>query len=386
VGGVGTFGWVVLGVSLVAVAAILSNRISDRIRIPAPALFLVGAAVASDVFPALASMRVQTVQNVVTVALIMILFDGGMGIGWRHLRPNAGAVLWVGVAGTVVTAAGIAVFAHAVLGFAWQIALLLGTALSPTDPAVVFSVLGRREIVGRSGVLLEGEAGANDPVGIALMLGLIELATHAHASFWVVVRTFAEQMSIGLALGLAGGYVGRRFRRVGRLRMIALLVLVYLVADLAHGSGFLAVFVMGLAVGDIDTESEVFLDRVASAAEIVAFVALGLTIHISAIGGDRWLEGLALAAFVALLARPFVAGLLLAPVRLRHGERLFVIWGGLKGAVPILLATFALSHHVHDAKRIYETVFVVVLASVVVQGGTIPAAARRLTRPAERAG
>src|SRR6185295_2648694 len=95
--GVTSFGWVVLGVSLVAVAAIVSNRISDRIRIPAPALFLVGAAVASDVFPALGSMRVEAVQNVVTAALIMILFDGGMGIGWRRLRPNIGAVLWIGV-------------------------------------------------------------------------------------------------------------------------------------------------------------------------------------------------------------------------------------------------------------------------------------------------
>jgi cell volume regulation protein A len=185
-------------------------------------------------------------------------------------------------------------------------------------------------------------------------------------------------MSIGLVVGLAGGYLGRRFERVGRLRMIALLTLVYLVAYFTHGSGFLAVFVMGLAVGDIDTESEQFLDRVASGAETVAFVALGLTVNISNIGAHRWLEGLVLAAFVALLARPLIAGALLAPVHLRHGERLFVIWGGLKGAVPILLATFALTHHVHDATRIYETVFVVVLASVVVQGGTIPAATRRL--------
>jgi cell volume regulation protein A len=120
-------------------------------------------------------------------------------------------------------------------------------------------------------------------------------------------------------------------------------------------------------------------ERLASTAEVVAFIALGLTINLSGIGAGRWGEGLALAAFVALVARPAAVSVLLAPVRLRHGERLFVIWGGLKGAVPILLAAFAITHHVDDAARIYETVFVVVLASVVVQGATIPAAARRLT-------
>jgi cell volume regulation protein A len=121
----------------------------------------------------------------------------------------------------------------------------------------------------------------------------------------------------------------------------------------------------------------VFQEGLATLGEIVVFVALGLTIDVSALSASRWLEGIAFAAFVALLARPAAVGALLAPVRLDRGERLFVMWGGLKGAVPILLAAFALGRHVHDAQRIYETVFVVVLASVVVQGGTISLAARQ---------
>jgi cell volume regulation protein A len=125
-------------------------------------------------------------------------------------------------------------------------------------------------------------------------------------------------------------------------------------------------------------EIDVFQEGLAALAEVVVFVALGLTIHLGGLSFARWGEGLALAAFVALVARPAAAGALLAPVRLRTGERLFVMWGGLKGAVPILLAAFALGRHVHDATRIYQTVFVVVLASVVVQGGTIAVAARRL--------
>jgi cell volume regulation protein A len=358
------------------------------VRIPPSALVLVAAAFASDLFPRLAP-PISTVETVVTVALVVILYDGGASIGWRRFRVAAVPIVSLGILGTFATAGLAALFAHAVLGYGWVTAGLLGAAIAPTDPAVVFSVLrAGHAIHGRTRTILEGESGANDPVGIALMLGLIAFATHPDASFWIVVRVLCEQVAIGLAVGLAGGFLERRLARAHWLRTALLVAVVYLAADLAHGSGFLAVFVMGVVVGDLEAPSQSLQDRLASAAEIVAFVALGLTVHISGIDAARWGEGLALAALVVLVARPAVAGLLLAPVRLRHGERLFVIWGGLKGAVPILLAAFAVTHHVPEAARIYDIVFVVVLASVVVQGGTIPAAARRLTprRPAARAG
>jgi cell volume regulation protein A len=135
-------------------------------------------------------------------------------------------------------------------------------------------------------------------------------------------------------------------------------------------------------VGDVTApfkdQIDAFQDALSTIAEIVVFVALGLTISLSGLDAVRWAQGLAVTAFVALVARPLVVGALLAPVRLRPGERVFVAWGGLKGAVPILLAAFALAAHVRDAPRLYELVFVIVLASVVVQGGTIPAAARLL--------
>jgi cell volume regulation protein A len=349
------------------------------VSVPPAAVLLVLAAVASDVAPRIAP-SIKTAEVIVTVALAVILYDGGASIGWRRFKPAAVPVVTLGVLGTFATAAAATGFAHWAFGLPWLTAGLLGAAVAPTDPAVVFSVLGGQHIPGRTRTILEGESGANDPVGIALMLGLIALATHPGGSFWIVVRTFAEQMSIGLVVGLAGGFVGHRFGRAGIVRMSALIAAVFLLADQTHGSGFLAVFVMGLAVGDIETDSPELLDRVSSVAETIAFITLGLTIQLSDIGGGRWLEGLALGAFGALLARPAIVGTLLAPVHLHHGERVFVIWGGLKGAVPILLATFALRNHVDDATRIYETVFVVVLASVVVQGGTVPAAARGLIR------
>src|SRR5689334_20020673 len=141
-GDIESFGGVVLLVAAVGLAAVLSSRASERFRVPAPVIFLLCAAAASDVWPALGRISIGTVEQVVTVALVVILFDGGMHIGWRRLRSVAAATLWVGVVGTVVTAALVALLAHGLLGLGWRTALLLGTAVAPTDPAVVFSVLG----------------------------------------------------------------------------------------------------------------------------------------------------------------------------------------------------------------------------------------------------
>jgi cell volume regulation protein A len=356
-----------------------------RPPVPLAALLLVAAALVSDVFPRL-ELSIHAVERIATAALVVILFDGGASIGLRRFRAAVVPIAWLGLPGTFATAGIMTLFLHFVLGLHWLTAGLLGSAIAPTDPAVMFSVLGNREIEGRTDTVLEGESGANDPVGIALMLGLIELATHADASFWVVVRVFAEQMAIGLAIGVAGGLLeSRLLPRVARFSFVmtlALAAIVFLAADWANGSGFLAVFVAGLIRGDVEAPQQAQLERLrerlASVAEVVVFVALGLTVHLSGIGLGRWGQGLLVALFLVIVARPLVCGVLLAPVRLRAAEKLFVAWGGLKGAVPILLAAYTLTSHVHHAQRIYETVFVVVLASVVVQGGSIPFAARRL--------
>jgi cell volume regulation protein A len=389
------FGLDVLLVAGALSAALLTSKLSARLSVPSAAFFLVAAAFASDAFPSL-RVGIGTVERVATLALIVILFHGGSSIGSRRFRVAAIPIVSLGVLGTFATAGLVALFAHWALDLGWITSGLIAAAIAPTDPAVMFSVFGDREIRGRTGTILEGESGANDPVGIALMLGMIQLATHADATFWVVVRVFCEQMGIGLVIGIAGGLAeAQLLRRLAlpsaglyTVRTLALAGLVYGAATVAHGSGFLAVFVAGLLVGDVEApfkgEIEVFQEGLAALAEIVAFVVLGLTIDLGALSAGRWAEGLALAAFLALVARPAATAALLAPVRLRSGERLFVMWGGLKGAVPILLAAFAVAAHVPHAQRIYETVFVVVLASVVVQGGTIAFAARRFRVPMRR--
>jgi cell volume regulation protein A len=391
------FGVIVLVVAAGTSLALFGRALTQRVAIPSAALFLVAAALASDLAPQLGdSVSFVTVERIGVVALIVILFDGGLDIGWRRFRSAAVPILSLGVLGTFASAGLVAVAAHVLLDLSWITSGLLGAALAPTDPAVTFSVLGGREVGGRTGTILKGESGANDPVGIALMIGMIELATEDDGSFWTVVWEFAIEMIGGIAVGVAGAaLLLPLMRRVSLpspalypLRMLAAAGVIYGAATLVHGSGFLAVFVAGILLGDRALphrrEVDAFLSSLGSLAEIAMFAALGLTIDLTELfGSDAWVEGLVLAALLAFVIRPLVVGALLLPVQLDRGERLFVIWSGLKGAVPILLAALALIGGVDDGNEIYLIVFVVVLFSVLVQGTLVPTVAERLRVPIE---
>ena len=395
---VSTFAEMVLVVAAGFSLALFGRSAIERLAIPSAALFLVAAAVAVEVSPRLGdAISFVTVERIAVVALIVILFDGGMNIGWRRFRDSVMPILSLGVLGTFATAGLIAVAAHFLLDFSWITSGLLGAALAPTDPAVTFSVLAGREIRGRTGTILRGESGANDPAGIALMIGMIELATSDDGSFWAVIEEFTIEMVAGAAVGIAGAAVLLPLmRRVSLpeaalypLRVLAAAGVIYGVATAIHGSGFLAVFVAGILIGDAaaprKAEIEGFLSSLSSLAEIVVLAALGLTIELDAlVENDVWIDGLVLAILLCFVIRPLVVGGLLAPVDLERGERLFVMWSGLKGAVPILLAALALIGGVEDGRTIYGIVFVVVLFSVVVQGTFVPTVARRLRVPMER--
>jgi potassium/hydrogen antiporter len=392
--GIEPFGLILLAAAIVVSLALLSNRISARLRVPAPAIFLLAAAVASAAVPALGQVSIITVQQIVTVALILILFDGGMGIGAARVREAWAPVLSVGVLGTVLTAAAIAGLAHLLFGLPWQLALLLGTALAPTDPAVVFSVLGNREVGGRAGVIIEGESGANDPVGIALLISFLAVgADLGPGAIGDVLATFGLQMVIGAAVGTAGGWLLLRAMRrplpseaLYPLRTLAIAVALYGVATVAHGSGFLAVFIAGIMIGDVSAPFKRdivrFHSSLAGLAEIVAFVVLGLTVSLpEVVSTDAWWAGLVLAVLLAFVVRPLLVGPLLLVVRLTTGERLFVVWAGLKGAVPILLGTYILGAGGEVSRWAYEVIFVVVAFSVIVQGGLVPTVAKHCRVP-----
>jgi cell volume regulation protein A len=336
----------------------------------------------------------RSVQRLATVALVVILFAGGTEIGRRRFREARGPILSLGVVGTLLTAAAVAGLAHSVMDIDWYQALLLGAAIAPTDPAVVFSVLGQREIAGRSGTILQGESGANDPVGIALLASLLAAGALDGSAALHALGTFGLQMAIGAAFGAVAGRVilwfVRRFpmptESLYPLVALGCVFLLYGATASLDGSGFLAVFVAGILLGDerfpYKPETESFFSALASLAEIVVFIALGLTVDLDVLSDpDVWGPGLLIAAVLTVVIRPLVCGVCLLPARLRRNESAFVLFAGLKGAVPILLGTYLLTEQVPSAQRLYEIVVTVVLFSVLVQGSLVPWATQLLKLP-----
>jgi len=380
-------------VALVVLAAVMSSRVTAWLKVPTPALVLVASAVAAELLSGLHEPLERTVERVVSVALVFILFDGGMNIGWRRFRSAIVPITVVGLVGTFLTAGGAALVLHLAFGLPWYLCLLVATAIAPTDPAVVFSVLGGKEIAGRSGTILEGESGANDPVGIALMLGLLGAGALTGSAAGSIATGFLTQMVVGAAVGIVTGRGLLAFMRVSLpsealypLRTMACVVLIYGIATVAHGSGFLAVLVAGILIGDARAPYKLEIQRfhgaLASLGEIVAFVVLGLTVHLSTVlRSDVWVPGLVVAVLVGFVIRPIVVGGCLAPVRLRRSEKTFIVFAGLKGAVPILLGEMVRAAHVPGAERLYGIVVVVVVFSVVIQGGATPLVARWLHVP-----
>ncbi|MBN9605814.1 MAG: cation:proton antiporter [Actinomycetales bacterium] len=386
-----------IGVAIVAgalVLAVLANLVSEKLRIPAPAFFLVGAALAALALPPVSEAGRVLDEHIVSIALVVILFDGGMHIGWRRFRSSAGAIVALGIAGTALTALAVAAAAHFVFGFDPIASLLLGAALSPTDPAVVFSVLGNKEIGGRAGTMLEGESGANDPVGIAIMIALLSATGTGWAAVGSGLGTFALQIGVGAVVGVAGGLGMRLLLRrlvlpddnLASVIALAAAVFLYGIATAAQGSGFLAVFIAGILLGDLRApykrDIARFVGSVGSLAEIVAFTVLGLTIQLDVVVQPRiLLTGLAIAGLLIFVIRPVLVGLVSLPIRIGWGERGFLLWSGLKGAVPILLGLLILSSEREGAQELYAIVFIVVLVSVVLQGSLVPLLARLLRVP-----
>jgi potassium/hydrogen antiporter len=373
--------------------ALDSTRLTARLRVPAPVVFLIAAAAISDLFPSLSDpVSIRDVERIGVAALIAILFDGGLQVGWRRLRPSLRPIALLGIAGTFLTAALGTVAAQVILPVSWTTAAIIGAALAPTDPAVMFSVLARRHVGGRVATILEGEAGANDPVAIAIVIAIADYATSG-ASGWGGAADIVIEMVVGAAVGVVGALVlVRTMRRMPLpreglypVRTLAIAGLIYGGATLLHGSGFLAVFIAGVWIGDarmpFKGEIERFHAALGSLGEIVVFAALGLTIHLYAIGWSTFGYGVAMAAALVLVVRPLAVYPLLVRERMRRGERAFIALTGFKGAVPILLAALVVLQGVPDSDLIYRIVFVVVAVSVAAQGLALEPLARLLKVP-----
>jgi cell volume regulation protein A len=380
---------------LTALAAV---PLFERFRLPSPAAFLaVGIAAGSLGVAPTGELPIVTLEQIGAVALFVILFQGGLGTGFGSARAAARPILALGFFGTVATAAGLALAAHYVLGLDWSIALLVAVALAPTDPAAVYSVLRGRSGSERARTVLEGESGFNDPAGIALMVAVTAAVATSHGSYGHSVWRFVEELAIGSAAGVAGGLIllsGLRVTRrlddgVQAVAVVLGVVLLGAVTASLHGSGFLAVYIAGLLLSDAwarqDGDQHVVPEALSAVAEPLLFATLGAAFA-PLVGLDHVGYGIFLMVVTVFLVRPLVASVCLIGSDLAAPDRALVSWGGLKGAVPLLLAGYPALEHFGEAGTVAAIVLVATAASLLVQGGTLPLVADRAVRRSVKPG
>ncbi len=372
-------------------AALALAPVLRRLHLPGPAAFLAVGVIAGlaglDVAERLGPLELEEIG---ALALYGILFQGGLATGFTAWRRSAQPIVLLGLPGTAATAGGLAAFGHYVLGFDWSLALLVGVALAPTDPAAVYATLRGGASRGRARTILEGESGFNDPVGISLMVVAVAALGPDGASFGEGAIRLAEELGIGLAGGLVGaGALMMLLRATPKLEegFQALAVLVGAVIVGAgtaslHGSGFLAVYVAGLLLSDRwaeqDGRNHAVPESVAAAAEPILFGLLGAAFAPLVGGVDLW-QGFAITFMTVFLVRPAVAAVCLLGSGLTRAERVLVSWGGLKGAVPLLLAAYPGLEALPETSRTEAIVLVATAASIVVQGATLRRVARRVS-------
>ena len=380
-----TFG-ILLGVS------VLFSRASERFGIPTVLIFLgIGILAGSDDLGGIPFEDYGFAFRIGTVALVLILFDGGLNTPVAAVRQVLRPAAVLASFGVLGTAGAVAGAAH-LLGFDWPQALLLGAVVSSTDAAAVFAALRGSGIHlrRRVGATLEVESGINDPMAVILTVVLTEnLISPGEAVWWRVGLNVAVEMVIGGALGYGIGAGGRAVLTRYRLTagglypalMLTLAFLAYGVSTLLHGSGFLAVYVAAFVLGNGALPYKTGILRVHDAlawlSQIVMFLVLGLLVVPSRLADVAWV-GLALALFLAIVARPAVVALCLLPFGFRTKEISLIGWAGLRGAVPIILATFPVLAGAPGSNRIFDVVFFIVVVNAIIPGGTVPWVTRRL--------
>lgn len=370
----------------------LASKVSERVGVPALLMFLaVGMLAGSDGIGGIYFDNAVLANAVGTVALAYILYSGGMDTDWRKVRPVLGRGILLSTVGVAVTAVVLALFCWGVMGLSWTGSLLLAATISSTDAAAVFSVLRSRgvSLKGNLRPLLELESGSNDPMAVFLTVGLISLLTTPGTSWWGLVPMFVLQMSVGAAVGLAMGKLSALM--LNRVRLdyeglypvmsMSIVVLVFGLAGSLGGNGFLAVYVAGIVTGNssfLHKRSLIrFHDGLGWLMQIGLFLALGLLVfpsHLPAVAG----VGLMVSAVLMFVARPLAVYLCLWRSVFSWQERTLVAWTGLRGAVPIVLATFPLLAGYPQSERIFNVVFFVVLTSVLLQGRSLMMVARWL--------
>ncbi|MFH8366012.1 potassium/proton antiporter [Streptomyces sp. NPDC018031] len=373
--------------SLVLLIAVAAVRVSTRSGLPTLLIYLgIGVAIGQDGI-GVTFDDAQLTQVIGYAALVVILAEGGLGTKWREIKPAlplAATLATLGVAVSVgVTAAG----AHYLVGLQWKQALIIGAVVSSTDAAAVFSVLRKVPLPSRLNGALEAESGFNDAPVVILV---VALSTHGHVEHWyLLLGKIALELAIGAALGLAVGLLGSYgLRHVALpasglypIAVMAIAVVAYAAGALAHGSGFLAVYLAALVMGNARLPhwpaTRGFAEGLGWIAQIGMFVLLGLLVTPHELGDDI-VPALLIGLVLTVVARPASVVVSMAPFRVPWREQALLSWAGLRGAVPIVLATIPMVSEVPDSRRIFNVVFVLVIVYTLVQGPTLPWLAKRL--------
>ena len=371
---------------------IASSKFSARLGLPVLVLFLVVGMLAGEDGPGRIAFDNFVVAHAIgTLALAIILFDGGLQTRRASLQAAWKPAALLATAGVAVTAALTGLAASYILGISTLAGLLLGSIVASTDAAAVFAVLRSQGLRLRQTVAatLEVESGSNDPMAIFLTIGVIEVMAGRMEPGFGLARLFVMQMGIGTLVGIGVGLLAVRIMNRINLEAAGLYpvlasacgLLAFGLAASLGGSGFLAIYLAGIVLGNsrfvFDRGTFLFVDGLAWIGQITMFVVLGLLSTPSdlvAIAGP----GLLVAAVLILVARPIATVPLLLPFGFGVREHVLVGWGGLKGAVPIILATFPLMFDIPEGRLLFDVVFFVVLVSATVQGATLAPLARRL--------
>lgn len=379
----------VLWGSAVTFLAILAVRVSSRTRLPSLLLYLLMGVALGESGLGIGFEDAELAHAMGFAALIVILAEGGLTTSWSDLRPSIKLGASLATIGVVVSVAIVAVAAHYLLGLSWELAVLLGAVTSPTDAAAVFSVLRVVPLPKRLTGSLEAESGLNDAPTIVLVT-IISTGALAEHGLPYNVGLVVYELVIGLLLGLSTGFVGAWVMRRAALpssglyplAVMALCFLSYGVAAAVHASGFAAVYVAALVLGNADlphrAATRSFGEGLAWLAQIGLFVMLGLLLSPARI--DLGIVGLAVVAGLVLtfVARPVSVAVSSVVQPMPWRELSFISFAGLRGAVPIVLTTIPLAEGVEDSERLFDIVFVMVVIYTMLTGPTLPAVARAL--------
>lgn len=329
----------------------------------------------------------ELTQVIGYAALVVILAEGGLGTKWKEIEPALPSATALALAGVAVSVGVTATAAHVVTGLEWRQALIIGAVVSSTDAAAVFSVLRKIPLPSRVTGTLEAESGFNDAPVVILVVAFSQAGPVEH--WYVLVGEIALELAIGAAIGLAVGWLGSwGLRHVALpasglypIAVMAIAVTAYAAGSLAHGSGFLGVYLASMVMGNAKLPhwpaTRGFADGLGWIAQIGMFVLLGLLVTPHELGDDV-LPALVIGLVLTMVARPVSVFLCLTPFRVPWQEQTLMSWAGLRGAVPIILATIPMVNGVDGSRRIFNIVFVLVVVYTLVQGPTLPWLARKL--------